>query len=80
MISQRINLSTFFKPQRITKTTAYLSLLKYLLFANHTEDKERQGKLYEKSLTIFKYLESTDNVYSFERRIKIEKIEKLLQT
>lgn len=48
-----------------------------LLIADETE-MEYKGNLYQKCLLIYEYLEKNENIYSLERRWKIEKIRSLL--
>lgn len=48
-----------------------------LIFADNTE--EQQSKpLYEKTLTIYEYLEKSENIYSLENQWKIKKIKDVL--
>lgn len=49
-----------------------------LLMADNTEDEQRSKKLYEKTLIIFEHLQQTDNVYSFDRKAKIDRIKSLI--
>ena len=49
-----------------------------LMIADHEEDEGWSRKLYEKVLTIYLYLEETDNVFSLDRQWKIERIKNIL--
>lgn len=50
----------------------------FLFVADHTFDEEdqneRRKKLYTKSLKIYEYIEKTEDIYSFDRHLKIERI------
>lgn len=48
-----------------------------LLIADNKQDKDKK-MLYEKCLTIYEYLEKTENVYSLDRQWKIERIKNVL--
>ena len=43
---------------------------------NRDVDTEKRNRLYERSLILFNYLNSTGSLYSFDRHHKIEKIKK----
>jgi hypothetical protein len=43
-------------------------------FEQSGKDEEKKKKLYERSLTIYEYLDKTSATYSFERHYKIERI------
>ena len=48
-----------------------------LLIADNKQDKDKK-MLYEKCLTIYEYLEKTENVYSLDKQWKIERIKNVL--
>ena len=54
----------------------------FFLFAEELDergtDNEKMKKLYERSLTIYEYLDKTGSTYSFDRHFKIDKIKNVL--
>lgn len=48
-----------------------------LALADNGQD-EKTNLLYEKCLAIYEYLEKSDNTYSFDRQLKIKRIENIL--
>ena len=72
------NLIDFLKTDKNIDVKNLEKLADILLFVAENNISEFSDKLYVMSLKMYKYLEELESIYSFERNIKIDKIQKMI--